>query len=56
LNQFGEDVSLANDDFLEYCKQNPNLNDAVEKYGNLVYEYELDGKIEVNGGILKLKN
>jgi len=45
LNQFGEDVSLAQDDFLEYCKHNPNLDDALEKYGNLVYEYELDGKI-----------
>ena len=52
LNQFGEDVSLTSDDFLAYCKQNPNLNDAIEKYGNLVYEYELDGKIKFDNSFI----
>jgi len=52
LNQFGEDASLSSDDFLEYCKQNPNLNDALEKYGNLVYEYELDGKIKFDNSFI----
>ncbi|MDD5405600.1 MAG: DNA-protecting protein DprA [Sulfurovaceae bacterium] len=38
------------DEFLKYCKTNPTFDDAVVKYGEKVFEYELDGKIKVNNG------
>jgi DNA processing protein len=38
------------DDFLLFCQSNPTLESATHKFGNKVYEYELDGKIEVRNG------
>lgn len=41
-------------DFLEYCKNNPPLDEAILKYNSLVYEYELDGQIEIKNGFIKV--
>ncbi|MDD2639758.1 MAG: DNA-processing protein DprA [Arcobacteraceae bacterium] len=38
------------DDFLEYCKQHPLYDEAVSKYSSKVFEYELEGKIEIKQG------
>ena len=40
------------DDFLEYCKTNPSYNEAVLKFGEKVFEYELLGKISIKNGKL----
>jgi len=35
------------DEILEFCKNGTTLQDAIEKYGDKIYEYELSGKIEI---------
>lgn len=45
---------LPKDEFLEYCKLNPTYDEALEKYQNLVYEYELERKIYINNGRVSL--
>lgn len=36
------------DEFLLFCESNPSYEEAVLKFGNRVFEYELEGKIEIN--------
>lgn len=40
------------DHFLEYCKTQPTYEAALFKYKDLVLEYELEGKIRLNNGII----
>ena len=40
------------DKFLEYCSNNPIYDDAVIKYKEKVFEYEILGKIEIINGII----
>ena len=48
VKKFGKEEEIfLQDEFLEYCKNNISLEDALEKFGSIVYEYELDGKIEI---------
>lgn len=54
ISKFGERPDECKDEFLEYCKTNPTLDDALSKYGNLLYEYELDGKIKINNYLVTL--
>ncbi|QOG13085.1 DNA-processing protein DprA [Arcobacter sp. FWKO B] len=44
------------DEFLEFCKKNPTYDEAVEKFGSKVFEYELLGKIEVKNGLISHSN
>lgn len=37
------------DEILEFIKQNSNFNDIYLKFGDKIYEYELDDKIEILG-------
>lgn len=41
------------DEFLEFCKNGANLDEALERYGELVYDYELDGKIIIDGVLVR---
>ncbi len=43
---FGE-TKIEHDEILEFCKKNNSLQDAILKYGDKIYEYELEGKIEI---------
>ena len=43
-------MNYNKDDFLEYCKGNPTYEETVNKYGTKVFEYELEGKIEITNG------
>lgn len=54
ISQFKTPEILENikDDFLEYCKTNPSYNEAVLKFGEKVFEYELLGKISIKNGKL----
>jgi len=38
------------DEFLEYCQNSPLYDEAVSKYNDKVFEYELMGKIEIRNG------
>lgn len=43
---------MDNDDFLEYCKTNPSYEEAVNKYSTKLFEYELEGKIQITNGTI----
>jgi len=45
-DMFGE-ISQQSDEILDFCRQNSSLQEAIEKFGDKIYEYELDGKIEI---------
>ena len=42
------------DDFLIFCRNNPNYDEIVAKYPTETFEYELDGKIEIENNIVKI--
>ena len=45
-NMFGK-VDLVYDEILDYCRNNNNLQEAILKYGDKIYEYELEGKVAI---------
>lgn len=51
---FGSTCKESSDDFLEYCKTNPTYDEAVLKYGAKVFEYELEGRISIENGKVKI--
>ena len=50
--QFGITYKEQSDEFLEYCKTNPNYDEAIKKYKDKVFLYELDGKIKIINNII----
>ena len=38
------------DEVLEFCKNNPNYEEAMNKFPNKIFEYELEGKIIIQNG------
>ncbi len=55
ISKFVDHVDQSGDKFLEFCKNSPTLKEALLKYGDMVYEYELDGKIEIKNLKVYLK-
>jgi DNA processing protein len=51
INKFVAKFGKVEENFLDedqaFFQQNPPLQDALDRYGNLIYEYELEGKIEI---------
>jgi DNA processing protein len=45
---------LTGDEFLEYCKTNPNYEDAISKFPSRVFEAELSGEIAIKDGYISL--
>ena len=45
-DMFGEALQES-DEVLEFCKSNDSLQDVLARYGDKIYEYELEGKIEI---------
>lgn len=41
---------LVEDEVLLFCKNNPTYENAISKYPNKIFEYELEGKIKVEHG------
>ena len=37
------------DEIIEFIKQNSNFDECYSKFGDLIYDYELDGKIAIDG-------
>lgn len=52
VSKFGELKEVKEDEFIEYCETNPSFDDALKKYGEKVFEYELEGKIEVKNSFI----
>ena len=38
------------DEVLNYCKSNPTYEEAMNKFANKIFEYELEGKIKIENG------
>lgn len=51
LNIFGEETNK--DEFSIYLESFPSYEEAILKYGNRIFEMEIEGKIEVHNGIIK---
>lgn len=56
VNEFTgtEFTQQLSDELLLYCQKSPFYDDAVSKYGSKIYEYELEGKIEVKSGRIQV--
>ena len=56
INDFIEKISgkkidkVSKDEILEFCSANPNYDEAFSKFPNKLFEYELEGKIEIKNG------
>jgi len=54
--RFGESVSvkIQKDDFFYFCQTSPTFDETVKKFGERVYEAELEGIITIQQGIVRL--
>ena len=48
------DEGLEKDDFFYFCQKSPTLDATIEKFGDRVYEAELEGIITIHNGIVML--
>jgi DNA processing protein len=55
-SQFGNSVDsdIPKDEFFYFCQKEPTLDSAVAKFGDRVYEAELEGIIGVENGLVRL--
>jgi DNA processing protein len=56
VSRFGQAVqsSVLKDDFFYFCQTSPTLDETVKKFGERVYEAELEGVITIHNGIVRL--
>ncbi|MEA1913699.1 MAG: DNA-processing protein DprA [Campylobacterota bacterium] len=56
INDLGVKVQKVSieDDFLDFAQGNPTYDEAVEKFGHKVFEYELLGKINIVNGTVTI--
>ncbi len=51
IEKLGAKPSIQSlDEVLLYCQSNPNYEDAIAKYSDKIFSYELEGKIKVDNG------
>lgn len=50
LEQFGTYSTTAKDEILEFCALIPNFEEAYQRFGDRLIEYEIEGKIERKNG------
>lgn len=53
---FGTSLSHSeeNDEILQFCKNNPSFEEAFARFGDRLYEYELEGKIIRESGSIRV--
>lgn len=56
LSLFKSIEKQESDPFMEYCKTNPNYNDAIITYKDKIFEAELFGDIEIKNGKIFIPN
>ncbi|MCB4760286.1 MAG: DNA-protecting protein DprA [Sulfurovum sp.] len=56
VSRFGKVVeqTVVKDDFFYFCQRMPSLDETVKKFGDRVYEAELEGTITIQHGIVRL--
>lgn len=47
-------VETKEDEILEFCKKGVSVDDALKIYGQKIYEYELEGKISIEGLFIRV--
>jgi len=54
--RFGTSVTcnIEKDDFFYFCQNTPTFDETLEKFGERVYEAELEGIITIHNGIVRL--
>lgn len=48
------DSDVEKDDFFYFCQKTPTFDESLEKFGDRVYEAELEGMITIQNGIVRL--
>lgn len=46
--------TIPKDEFFYFCQTSPTFDEAIAKFGNRVYEAELDGMISIHNGIIRI--
>jgi DNA processing protein len=56
-SQFGEVVgaNIPKDAFFYFCQRMPTVDEALEKFGDRIYEAELEGIIAIQNGLISLQ-
>ena len=56
VSRFGEESSsdMQKDDFYYFCQSSPTFDDTVSKFGDKIYEAELEGLVTIRNGIVRL--
>jgi len=56
-SRFGQAASfdMQKDDFFYFCQASPTFDDTVAKFGDRVYEAELEGIVTIHNGIVRLQ-
>lgn len=54
-SKFGDIKQDSQDELLNFCQKGVSLKEALDKFGQKIYEYELEGKIEINGVFVRVK-
>lgn len=55
-SRFGQRVedTTNKDEFFYFCQKNPTFDESIEKFGDKVYEAELEGLINIQNGVVRL--
>ena len=56
VSRFGQvaQEGIVKDDFFYFCQNGPTFDESIEKFGDRVYEAELEGSITIQQGIVRL--
>lgn len=56
-SRFGQAVKseIPKDDFFYFCQTSPTFDEAVEKFGEKVFEAELEGLLTIQNGMVRLE-
>lgn len=57
VSRFGTatNQTVPKDEFFYFCQRGPTLDESIQKYGERVYEAELEGIITIQQGIVRLQ-
>ena len=59
IDEFVEEITgikknSIQDEVLLFCKNNPSYEEAMNKFPNKIFEYELEGKIKIENGRIQI--
>lgn len=56
VSRFGKEVdeNIKKDEFFYFCQKSPTFNESIKRFGDRVYEAELEGIIIIHDGIVRL--